>query len=201
MSFFFTKFPKTTYKQPGSSKETVVTNILSAFFLRKIQALKSTIFQKYIVRDDDSIESLADKLYSDTRDYWVNLLVNDIIDPYTEWSMTHSVMQKFVERKYIHGIQFKKADGTTHTLPSSEGVGGLHHFFNVQTGRVCDDVEDGYYRSIWLIDPTQVGMNIIPVTNFEYEWQKNLDRRSIFVVAPNRVARFKDDFTNMLRGK
>jgi hypothetical protein len=201
MAFFFTKFPKTVYKQPDSHRENVVTNILSAFFLRKIHSLKSTIFQKYTIRDDDSIESLADKLYSDPRSYWVNLVVNDIIDPYTEWAMPHDILQKFVERKYAQGIQSKKTDGTMYTLESSIGAGGLHHFFNVQTDRVCDDVEDEYYRERWLINPQSVGSNIIPVTNFDYELQINLERRPIFVVAPNQVSRFKDDFYNMLKGK
>lgn len=199
--FFFFKFPKMSYgfvSKPNEKK--IVTNILTAFFLRKINTLKSMIFNQYTIRDDDSVESLSHKFYKDPMYYWSILLVNDIIDPYTEWAMPTDVLEVFVAKKYLNGVQQQLTDGTMYTVPHSSGVGGIHHFFNVQTGRVCDDLEDEYYRGLWERNPQKVGNNILPVTNFEYEREVNLERRKIILVIPSQIISFQEDFNKMLRG-
>lgn len=200
--FFFYKFPKTDYafiSDPTQKRQ--VTNILTAFFLRKVGSLKKMLFQKYTIRDDDSIESLSEKLYKDPLHYWTLLVVNDIIDPYSEWAKPFDILEKFVTKKYADGVQSQKVDGTITTLPASQGLEGVHHFFNVMTDRVCDDVEDEYYRSIWLQDPARIGKNIIPVTNFEYEREVDISKRQIMAVLPVHVTRFEEDFAKMLQGK
>lgn len=200
--FFFKKFPKTDYGFIDTPNEKrVVTNILTAFFLRKVKSLKAMIFQKYTIRDDDSVESLSYKMYRDPLHYWSILIVNNIIDPFTEWAQPFDMLEKFVMKKYAEGIKFKKADGTEEALVGSVGFEGVHHFFNVMTDRQCDDVEDAYYRSIWIQNPARIGKNILPVTNFEYERLLDLERRQILLVQPGQIARFEDDFSKMLQGK
>lgn len=198
--FFFSKFPKTEYAMASSEKKQV-TNILTAFFLRKVGSLKKMLFQKYTVRDDDSVESLSEKLYKDPMHYWSLLVVNDIVDPYSEWAKPFNILEKFVAKKYANGLQIQKADGTVQTLAGSAGSGGVHHFFNIMTDRRCDDVEDAYYRAIWVQDPNRVGKNIIPVSNFEYEREIDIERRSILAILPGHITRFEEDFSKMLQGK
>lgn len=132
MAFFFKKFDKIGYgfiNEPNQKKQ--VTNILTAFFLRKVSSYKSLIFQKYGIRDDDSIESLSDKLYNNPMHYWTFLVINDIIDPFSEWAKDSSIMEKFVAKKYQVGKQNRKKDGTIVTVPFSSGVGrntSLHEY-------------------------------------------------------------------------
>lgn len=200
--FFFHKFPKTDYAFINDSKhKKQVTNILTAFFLRKVGSLKKMMFQRYTIRDDDSVESLAYKLYDDPLHYWSILLVNDIIDPYSEWAKPYNILEKYVAKKYQQGVRVEKADGTFVTLEASSGLGGIHHFMNLMTDRVCDDVEDEYYRSIWVVDPARIGKNIIPVTNFEYERELDISKRQIMCVLPNQIVKFEEDFSKMLQGK
>jgi|PlaIllAssembly_1097288.scaffolds.fasta_scaffold00001_16 hypothetical protein len=199
MAFFFKKFDKISYSfisDPSQKKQ--VTNILTAFFLRKVSAYKSFLFQKYSVRDDDSIESLADKIYGNPAHYWTFLVVNDIIDPFSEWAKDSYLLEKFVAKKYQVGRQFKKVDGTTATVPFSSGVGGIHHFININTGRVCDDVEDEYYREKYANDPKTIGKNIIPVTNLNHESDLDIERREISIVSKNFILDFEEDFSKML---
>lgn len=157
MAFFFKKFDKIGYAFINDhDKKKQVTNILTAFFIRKVSAFKSLLFQKYSVRDDDSIESLSDKLYGSPVHYWTFLVINDIIDPFSEWAKESYLLEKFAERKYREGKKIRKADGTIYTVPFSSGTGGIHHFLNINTGRVCDDVEDEIYRDKYAHDPKSI---------------------------------------------
>lgn len=199
MAFFFKKFDKISYSfvnDPSQKKQ--VHNILTAFFLRKVSSYKAFLFQRYGVRDDDSLESLSDKIYGNPSHYWTFLVVNDIIDPYSEWAKDSYLLEKFVAKKYQAGKQVKKVDGTIVTVPFSSGTGGIHHFININTGRVCDDVEDEFYREKYANDPKSVGKNIIPVTNISYESDLDIERREISIVAKNFILDFEEDFGKML---
>lgn len=199
MAFFFKKFDKIGYafiNDPHQKKQ--VTNILTAFFLRKVSAYKSLIFQKYSVRDDDSVESLSAKIYDNPMHYWTFLVINDIIDPFSEWAKDSYLLEKFVAKKYQAGKQIKKKDGTTVTVPFSSGTGGIHHFININTGRRCDDVEDEFYREKYANDPKSIGKNIIPVTNMAYEQELDIERREISMVATKFILDFEEDFSKML---
>ena len=199
MAFFFKNFDTIGYgfiNNLGNKKH--VTNILTAFFVRKVSGYKALLFQKYSLRDDGSIESLSDKLYSTPLHYWTFLVVNDIIDPFSEWSKNSYLLEKFTERKYREGKKLKKLDGTVTTVPFSSGTGGIHHFININTGRVCDDVEDEFYREKYANDPKSIGKNIIPVTNLSYESELDLQKREINIVDKKYILDFEEDFSKML---
>lgn len=202
MAYFFKKFEKIDYafiSDPSNRKQ--VTNILTSFFLRKVKSFKSVIFQKYTVRDDDSIESLSDKLYSSPLHYWTLLIINDIIDPFSEWAKDSYLLEKFVAKKYAEGRKVFKSDGSIDTVPFSSGLGGIHHFMNINTGRVCDDVEDEFYREKYAANPASIGKNIIPVTNIQFESDLDLERRSICIVSKNHLIEFEENFNQMLSGR
>lgn len=203
MAFFFKKFDKIEYAFIGDSDQRKqVTNILTAFFLSKITSNRSVLFQKYSVRDDDSIESLSDKLYDSPSHYWTLLFVNNIIDPFSEWAKDSFILEKFVAKKYENGKQIAKKDGSMMTVPHSSGSGGIHHFININTDRICDDVEDEFYREKYSNDPKSIGKNIIPVTNLEYEKDIDISKREIQIVSKNFILDFEEDFYRMLsRGR
>lgn len=198
--FFFAKFPKIEYGFINDKNKKNTTNILSAFFLRKISSLHNAIFDQYVIRDDDSIESLANKIYRNPMYYWVLLIANDIIDPYTEWAMPYNVMERFVRKKYENGIQRKLKNGEMDTLPESVGLGGIHHFINVQTNQILDDYDDLVYRQLWADSSGQIGNNIFPITNLQYEQDLNMKKRKILLIAPNHIINFVEDFKAMLKG-
>lgn len=202
MAFFFKKFPKTEYSfinNPQAKK--TVTNILTAFFLRKMGFNRILMYDYYSVKDNDTPESLSEYFYKSALHYWTLLIINDIIDPYTEWAMPSDILEKFTAKKYKDGRKLKKVDGTLYQIPFSDGLTGIHHFINIQTGRQCDDYEDEYYRSLYAIDPVKLGNNIIPVSNLSYESDINLERRQIFLINRMQITSFEEDFRKMLSGR
>jgi len=202
MAFFFKKFPKIEYafiNDPKNKKN--VTNILTAFFLRKLGFNRTLMYEVYTVKDNDTPETLSYNAYKSPMHYWTILIVNNIIDPYTEWAMRSDVIENFVAKKYKDGKRLKRVDGTFYQIPFSDGVDGIHHFINIQTGRQCDEYEDSYYRELYAENPENLGNNIIPVSNLTYESDLNLEKRQIYLVNRVQITSFEEDFRKMLSGR
>lgn len=196
--FFFTNFPIIDYTIEPNTKQ--VTDILTAFFLRRVEGLRTAFFHQYIIKDEDTPESLSYKLYKDPLYYWSLLISNDIINPYTEWVIPSSAIMGYVEKKYQYGIRNKLIDGTYRTLDLSIGINGIHHFIQDDTGDTCDEVDDILYRSLLYTLAWNSVTNITPVTNIEFEQTDNLQKRIILVVAPQNITQFQDKFSKMLKG-
>jgi hypothetical protein len=176
---FFNKFPRINYTLDGESRR--VVNIATAFALKRTKIDDSYLFQRYIVQDGELPESVSEKIYKTPNYYWTILLVNNIINPMTEWLMDSSTLESFVEAKYADGIK------------------GIHHFYDTVNDRICDDVDDKTLRT--LIGTSQFPSEIIPVTNYQYEIDMNETRREIIVINPKAISRFADDYQRMLESK
>ena len=86
---YFSKFPLYVYDAYGDGQETIVTNLLKRVALRSKVASETMLFDTYDVREGDSPESIADKLYGDPEYHWVILMLNNITDRYHDWPLAH----------------------------------------------------------------------------------------------------------------
>lgn len=152
-----------------------VTDITIAFIAKRIQIDETYLVQKYIIKDSDTPESIALELYSDETLHWVVLFLNNIVDPLCEWCMDSQKVLLMTERKYTNGS------------------GGIHHFYDTMTNRVCDDVDDSLYRN-----STSYPSEIHPVTNLEYELNENDKRREIVVINPAVISKFVTIFEEVV---
>lgn len=176
---FFKYFPRINYSADGLSRN--VVDITTSFLLRHVKVDDSFLFQRYIVQDGETPESVSQKIYNTPKYYWTILLVNNIVNPMTEWLMESSMLEKFVNAKY------------------PDGITGIHHFYDTAAGRICDDVDDAHFRS--LIGHPDFPSEIMPITNYQYELEMNEKRREIIVVNPRAISRFADDYQRMLESK
>ena len=48
----------------------------------------NTLYDTYDVKNGETPESIAFKLYGDSELHWIIMLVNDITDRYHQWSMS-----------------------------------------------------------------------------------------------------------------
>lgn len=102
MSRFFDKFPTISYSLSGKKYPDyqIITNILfrTAFIREALD--KKTAYTEYIIRDGDTPDILANKIYGDSEAYWIILYANEIIDPQYDWPMTTTVFNKYIADKY-----------------------------------------------------------------------------------------------------
>ena len=128
---YFEKFPKIYYDANADGKYKVMTDILSR--VKLVNSVKENIlnFDYYNVKDGETPEMIAHKYYDDPELHWTILVVNDVIDYYTQWPMSVQKFEEFMKDKYenpqgIHHYEISQTSGTvsyTHlTLPTSSWV-------------------------------------------------------------------------------
>jgi hypothetical protein len=101
MANFFNFYPLTVYSNENNTTSVdVVTNITTRFgFLQSIKE-QSSLFYEYSIKDTDTPEGIAFKVYGDPEKHWIVLLFNDIIDPQFDWPLSYDAFNDYVDKKY-----------------------------------------------------------------------------------------------------
>lgn len=124
MASFFKLFPRIEYN--GS----VQTNIATSFIINQALINTNTI-QKYTLKDGDTPQTVAKDIYGNVKNYWVLMLINNVINPYTDWLMDRLDLENYTEKKY------------------KEGANGLHHFYSISKGGPVDDITTRCWKWHW----------------------------------------------------
>jgi hypothetical protein len=102
MSSFFDKFPIIRYNISGvkySSFQSIRNLLFRTAVIREALS-NSSSYIRYIIRDGDTPEILASKIYGDPQAHWMILYANDIVDAQYDWPMTSTVFPKYMADKY-----------------------------------------------------------------------------------------------------
>lgn len=102
MSSFFDKFPIIRYQISGvkySSFQSIRNLLFRTAVIREALS-NSSSYMRYIIRDGDTPEILASKIYGDPQAHWMILYANDMIDAQYDWPMTSTVFPKYMADKY-----------------------------------------------------------------------------------------------------
>lgn len=127
----------------------------------KFNESNTSMIIDYIIKDWESPETIAHKLYGSCDYAWIILLVNNIINPYTDWLRTNDEMEEYIFNKY------------------GSNLNDIHHY---------------EYNGLIYYDPI---IGSTPVTNSEYEYDKNEKKRKIKVIPPEYLSQVE----NMLLSK
>jgi hypothetical protein len=97
---YFRNFPEIRYSLDAGDNNFIITD-----FFRRVRAdqrniASSLAYDQYDIRENETPEILADKLYNDSALHWIILITNDIIDPRWDWPMDTDVFIKYVTNKY-----------------------------------------------------------------------------------------------------
>ena len=169
---YFDNFPTIIY---DSEKENIfkdVKNLLRRVGIRAKVKSNALIYDTYDVKNGETPESLAFKLYGDAELHWVIMLLNDITDRYHDWPMTEAQFSQFVQDKYDN------VDGTHH-YEISQSSGDTSIKIDVGTSNTN-------YPSATLI------------TNYEYEQSQQDSKRKIRLLDPSFVADFVEEFKSLM---
>ena len=167
---YFDSFPVIPYDSKGDLNSKDVTNLLRRVGMRTKLKTNTLLYDTYDVKEGETPEMIAHKLYGDAKLHWIILLVNDITDRYHQWPMTGGQFLDYLNDKY--------------TNPD-----GIHHYESTQTSgdtkvkiEVFNEVDDDAYTGL------------TPITNREYEENEQDKRRKIRLVDPSFVEQFVDEF-------
>ena len=159
---FFGYFPKVQYDFAGYNK--IVTDILRRVAMRDLSSIvNSTIYYKYIIKDGERPEDIADRYYGDSQYYWIILFANRIVNVYAQWPRTHREFENYLISKY--GSIERIADKTNESV--------IHHYE--------DDSGNWITKETWMILPDENKINNI-ITIFDYESKINESKREVYIV-------------------
>ena len=139
---YFSKFPLVDYIFEDRNRvlrSKLATNILRKVGFSSLSKKDKGEFITYRVKDSETPEIIADKLYDDPEYHWIVLLFNDIIHPYFDWPMGNLELDEYIEKKYS-GFSLYLTD----TTPSEPELLGNVSFYENQTVVHTTGSEDNY---------------------------------------------------------
>lgn len=110
MANYFSKFPLVYYNLTKGGNSQIVTNILSRYVIEKNIRENMIFYDRYEIRDGDTPENLAHKLYDSAERHWLILAANDIVDVESQWPLTEQQFNRHVNEKY-----FENGDGSEYS--------------------------------------------------------------------------------------
>ena len=176
---YFESFPIIPY---GSTDGTVknVTNLLRRVAIRTKVKSNSALFDTYDVKNGETPEIIADKLYDDSELHWVIMLVNDITDRYHQWPMRYSQFLQYVNDKY-------------------DDVNAVHHYeISATSGDTTKKIEV-YNNSALYSGDTDFYATATTITNIEYEENRQDELRKIRLLDPKFISQFVEEFENLMK--
>ena len=171
---YFDAFPVIPYDAKGDLNFKDVTNLLRRVGMRAKLKSNTLLYDTYDVKEGETPEMIAHKLYGDAQLHWVILLINDITDRYHQWPMTGGQFLDYLNDKY--------------TNPDA-----IHHYETTQTSgdtkvkiEVFNEVDDDAYTGLTAI------------ANREYEENEQDKRRQIRLLDPSFVEQFTEEYQKLI---
>ena len=155
---YFNKFPLFVYDGRGDGELSVVTNLLKRIAVRARVRANTLLYDTYDVREGETPESIAFKLYGSTEYHWVVLLVNNITDRYHQWPLTTPQFLDFVNEKYddpnaLHHYEIPQTSGDT-SIKINIGTDNTDNpTASIVTNKEIEEDRQDYIRQIRLLDP------------------------------------------------
>ena len=171
---YFNSFPVIPYDSKGDLNFKGVTNLLRRVGMRAKLKSNTLLYDTYDVKEGETPEMIAHKLYGDAELHWVILLINDITDRYHQWPMTGGQFLDYLNDKYAN-------------------PDGIHHYETTQTSgdtkvkiEVFNEVDDDAYTGL------------TPITNREYEENEQDKRRQIRLLDPSFIEQFTEEYQKLI---
>jgi len=167
---YFKSFPVIFYDSVGNLEFKDVTNLLRRVGLRTKVKANSLLYDTYNVKEGETPEMIAHKLYGDSKLHWIVLMVNDVTDRYHQWPMTTPQFLDYINDKYSN-------------------PDGIHHYETTQSSgntklkiEVFNEADEDAYTGL------------TPITNREYEENEEDKKRQIRLLDPRYVNTFVSEF-------
>lgn len=216
---FFTKFPTIPYDIDGKrlTKYSIATNIFFRVAIIRSVLTNLSSYYEYLIKNDDTPEILAEKIYNDPNAHWIILMANDIVDAQYDWPLNNDDFDKYIIKKYG---SIEIAQTTIHhyekIVTRTEELTGIvdERKFIVDRVKLTNnsmDVPYDYYEGTGSLPETQEvntynlssGKTIIEtidrnaVTNYDYENEVNERKRAIKIIKPEYYSQIMREFESL----
>tara|TARA_B100001094_G_scaffold222835_1_gene216907 strand:- start:10999 stop:11682 length:684 start_codon:yes stop_codon:yes gene_type:complete len=153
-------------------------------------------FTNYQVKGDERPDQIAYKFYGDESLDWIVLISNNILNLRDEWPLSQKGFDRFLLEKYgtydnLYAVRNYR------TLGVSDSNGNLV----LPKGIVVDQNYSVTYRDLGTGNETTVTNITEAVTNFQYEQEREDNKRNISLLKPSYVPTILDDLKSVMKYK
>ena len=167
---YFSQFPKIYYKfeTNGTVNVRPIVDITYNVRFRKEILSNISLYDTYDVKDGETPEILAHRIYGSSLYHWAIMLFNERYNYLKDWPMTTDQLEEYIADNY-------------------DDPEALHHY----------ELDDGTIISTptvsWLPNTAQT-QNVTAVTNYQYEVALNDKKRQIKIVDPGLLEQIIKEF-------
>lgn len=177
---YFKNFPTIIYDAVGNGEFKDVKNLLRRVAIRAKVKTNALLYDTYDVKEGESPESIADKLYDDPELHWVVLLVNDVTDRYHQWPLNYSQFNQYIADKY-------------------DNIDGVHHYELAQSSGNTDTKIEVYNNSALYSGDQDFYSSATTITNREYEETQQDQKRQIRLLDPRYIQQFVEEYETLMK--
>jgi hypothetical protein len=170
---YFNNFPTIPYDSKGTGEFKDVKNLLRRVGIRAKVKSNTMLYDTYDVKNGETPESIAFKLYDDAELHWVVMLVNNITDRFHDWPLSEAQFLNFVNEKYSN--------------PNA-----IHHYeIEQESGDTSIKIDIGTSNSDYPLATS--------ITNYEYEQEEQDNKRKIRLLDPSFIDTFVNEFKILMK--
>ena len=155
---YFANFPRIPYDNYGTGDFRLTPNILKRIAVRANVKTTTSLFDTYDVKEGETPELIADKLYGNREFHWVVLMMNDVVDRYHQWPMSRRQFLAHLNDKYtnvdaVHHYEISQSSGDTNIKINIGTSNTDHPTATAITNREYEQERQDSLRKIRLLDP------------------------------------------------
>ena len=213
MSKYFNYFPKVGYSIEKPNAYDYVTSVVSRFGIEDALKNNSSVFYTYQVRDGETPEIIASKVYGSSERHWIILMMNDIVDPQYDWPLSYSAFNEYVKSKYSTPEYADTANTGVSGLTWAQNVENVQSYYKVVTKTTSSntniekyEVDSNTYSIIVntsnnyaLQDGSTITINVTKeVKNYyNYEMDLNEKKRKIKILKSDFVPGLENELSQV----
>lgn len=200
---YFEKFPRILYSLDNLASGQVVPDILRR--IAAVDELKTneSYLDQYDIKDGETPEIIAEKIYGDPGLHWIILMINEIIDPRFDWPLTYDnlinkCIAKYGSLEAIYDVNKVVGYGDAQVQLDSVFL-VLESSTNKEPVRLLlqQTESDVTYRK-----PMSYTVNPLienEITHFDYEYEENELKRRIKILKPEFIPEIVTSFENLIK--
>jgi hypothetical protein len=220
MADYFNNFPITFYSSGANNVTSLdtVTNIIARFGFEESLKQNSSAFYPYTIKDSDTPEIVASKIYNNSERHWIILMFNDIVDPQYDWPLPYESFVKYVDSKYS-GPEYANNTTSGAGLAYAKNISNVQAYYKIVTRtanrRMPDNktitekiqLDANTYANVvistatyTLSDGTSITENTSKEakTYYQYEEELNDSKRQIRILKPEFVSQIMKEFKEII---
>ena len=190
---YFRELPDIDYQSQLSSKNSSLNYVRVKNLFRRVKLRDDlqnvfTLFNKYQISEGERPDTVAERIYGSSDLDWVVLLSANIINVRNEWPLSNRDLYRFVEEKYGLDRMYEIKYYQTTEVKNANGN------LILPAGKVVDS-------NFTIPDPDNPYITLNPVvgiSNYDYEIDKNNQKRSIYILKPQYLQQYLNDIRSIM---